>query len=699
MVQMVSSRLERALDLIALGFSDNGIALVAATALLLLASPPVLSQPQCASQKNMTCDLPAPIGLAVASSNPTAVSLSWQHDSPEEEGFRACRKAGAAGPWVRVDDDDLVADSTSHVDVVPVCGGTYAYRVWAYSFVDGLLCESEESNEAAVEVVCVDCVGDTDTGDSDADGVCDDQDVCLGMDSLGDEDHDGFCEDRDRCPGADDSIDLNDDGLPDACERPVPGALLSPESPGQNGQTRLENFGTLLDALFEGPCVTREVPIDGLAHQLPPWFGSSTICTEEELKAVDGIPAQPSFSDYLVVSDELSELAVVTAVGTSESRFLAIDRTIEKLIAGSTLGALPCWLASVEGASPSCANESTATSASVECLLGDSASDASARLGLSYYLAAANQHFAGRADYRSKATALAYAHLEKEYSSLEGDECPLGPWSGERICHWAGGGANTASGPIADLVMWVGYYPDIIRFLLAAYNVTRDSQFLIRAQEVTEQFLLASEFDGSSLTFARVNFRWDLTGSPAPFNEPNDGVEDYYWEQDRAWDAADAPRALWMGDVPRAFRLAGAGDSTAGVVTALESWIAKVQAATEAVVGDEPASCIQWSHSGIPDPGNCGAGYYENGLGSGLYRSLNTAGFRPRIDAALEEFDWEGEPPGGWFGADCMGIYRSVRPINATASSIGLTAAAMGASLFQDGFESVGTARWDRTVD
>ncbi|MEO1084142.1 MAG: hypothetical protein AAFY88_07860, partial [Acidobacteriota bacterium] len=35
------------------------------------------------------------------------------------------------------------------------------------------------------------------TGDSDADGVCDDTDVCLGDDATGDGDNDGLCADRD----------------------------------------------------------------------------------------------------------------------------------------------------------------------------------------------------------------------------------------------------------------------------------------------------------------------------------------------------------------------------------------------------------------------------------------------------------------------------------------------------------------------
>ena len=55
------------------------------------------------------------------------------------------------------------------------------------------------------------CVGDTATGDSDGDGVCDDQDFCFGDDTTNDTDGDGVCDDAD-CDSDDPSV-----GLFDAC--------------------------------------------------------------------------------------------------------------------------------------------------------------------------------------------------------------------------------------------------------------------------------------------------------------------------------------------------------------------------------------------------------------------------------------------------------------------------------------------------
>ncbi|RZW42485.1 MAG: T9SS type A sorting domain-containing protein [Flavobacteriaceae bacterium] len=68
--------------------------------------------------------------------------------------------------------------------------------------------------------------------DSDADGICDSDDVCPGFDDTidldgngipdgcdcEDSDADGVCDTDDVCPGFDDSIDSDGDGIPDGCD-------------------------------------------------------------------------------------------------------------------------------------------------------------------------------------------------------------------------------------------------------------------------------------------------------------------------------------------------------------------------------------------------------------------------------------------------------------------------------------------------
>jgi hypothetical protein len=86
--------------------------------------------------------------------------------------------------------------------------------------------------------VCGSCLGADASGDSDADGVCDNLDTCPGGDDatdgdgdgvpnacdvciadyLNDSDYDGTCDSVDLCPGGNDQADVDADGVPDDCD-------------------------------------------------------------------------------------------------------------------------------------------------------------------------------------------------------------------------------------------------------------------------------------------------------------------------------------------------------------------------------------------------------------------------------------------------------------------------------------------------
>jgi hypothetical protein len=86
--------------------------------------------------------------------------------------------------------------------------------------------------------------------------------------------------------------------------------ILQPTDPGQNGQTRSQNFLALVHDLYANDFhPTHRVVVNGKTLQAPPWYSSSTDCDVPHLQGNNGMIASPSFSDYLVVSDELSELA------------------------------------------------------------------------------------------------------------------------------------------------------------------------------------------------------------------------------------------------------------------------------------------------------------------------------------------------------------------------------------------------------
>jgi hypothetical protein len=332
---------------------------------------------------------------------------------------------------------------------------------------------------------------------------------------------------------------------------------------------------------------------------------------------------------------------------------MEIHNTIEAM-ESTTYPGLPCWIAEVNGNSITCRSQ-------------DTASDATARIGLAYYQAANNPEFppASQAIYRAAGDALAALHLDVEYAT----GCYTSSVTGNVLCDWIGGGGNTASGSVGNLTMWIGYHQDIARFLLAAYESTGSSVYAERAEDVVDQWLTASTFNGSDLTFGRFNFSWNTGVSPiAP--EPGNP---YFWNQGRAWDDADAPRALWMGDLLRAVSLATAGAPLSSTYIKLSQWVQLVlnngsQTAT--------TSCIQYNQNGSWVTGNCGTDYYYNGLGAGLHTYHSTSTLDDKIDTALGQYGWTTSQT--WNSAPCFGIYRGIRPVKALASAIGLDATTYG---------------------
>ncbi len=85
--------------------------------------------------------------------------------------------------------------------------------------------------------------------DADGDGAGDSCDVCNGNDSSGDSDADGFCDNNDNCPNDANSnqLDSDGDGLGDACDAPAPCIADSYED-----NDTLANATTLTQGSFGG---------------------------------------------------------------------------------------------------------------------------------------------------------------------------------------------------------------------------------------------------------------------------------------------------------------------------------------------------------------------------------------------------------------------------------------------------------------
>jgi len=438
--------------------------------------------------------------------------------------------------------------------------------------------------------------------------------------------------------------------------------LVSPSREGSDDGTLLENFHALVDDLYASDAV-QTIEVAGKTHLTPPWFASSTECSAAQLKDGEGEIESPSFDDFALNGDELSELAIVLSLSDDPERMEEIHHTVEAMSSPVYAG-MPCWLARVRTGPP----------ASIECIRDDTASDVTARIGLAYYHAAHNPHFpqADRDLYLAEANALVDLHLAKEYAS---GETFLSRVTHDAIADWVGGGANTAES-LAGLKMWIGYHQDIAMFLLAAHAATGENVYLQRAQDVVDQWLMASEFDGETLTFGRFNFAWDTTADPYLDPKPGDA---YWWQQNRAWDAADAPRSLWMGHVLRARVLATGGAPAPEAYEDLSAWIAAILATDTQT---PTTSCVEYNQDGsVPiettgTPKNCGTDYYYNGLGAGLLTFHATAWLETKLDTTLPQYGWSGGKT--WNGAPCFGLYRGVRPLKALAAALGLDAATFG---------------------
>ena len=432
-------------------------------------------------------------------------------------------------------------------------------------------------------------------------------------------------------------------------------SIVSPGATGEDGDTLLANFETLVDDLYASDAV-QIVQIGGEDYIVPPWFSSSTECAEANLKDGEGEIPSPSFDDFAVNGDELSELALVTALADDSARMSAIDRTIGAM-ESPTFSGMPCWLARVQTGPP----------ATIECIRNDTATDVTARIGLAYYHAAVNPHFpqAERDVYLQKANDLAALHLDREYAHNEPFHSSV---TGSLISDWVGGGATTAMS-LDGLVMWIGYHQDVALFLLAAYQATGDSTYLERAEDVVDQWLVASGYDGSNLSFGCLQYKWNTSGDPlVPIPNWSPCTDDGL-----AWDDSDAPRALWIGHTLRARDLVTSGAPPSGAFADLADWI-------ELLIGTgtqtSTTACIQYNLDGSEISGNCGTDYYYNGLGAGLVTYSRPTWLQSKLDTILPQYGWSANKT--WNSAACFGIYRGIRPVKALAAALGLESSTYG---------------------
>jgi hypothetical protein len=415
--------------------------------------------------------------------------------------------------------------------------------------------------------------------------------------------------------------------------------LLNPNANGLWGDTRSQNYDTLIEAWFKQPNVIQTVSCSQGTCLWVPWYTSSSACTQNELQRGQNcnLPSVDMQNNCLV-TDEFSQVGMALAMGTNEQRFQQWVNTVREL-KSDKYGQLPVWRAS---RGPSSINADYTKNQ-------DDASDASARVIIALYTASNSEFFspARKAEYKSFADTLSADFLKHDFDKT----CRPGR-GGRQICNWLGSGAATGTSGRIDTTdfSYAGYYGDAVLALLAAYKSTGYQTYLRAAQDTTETYLLAAKYDGGSFKVPPKAFRWDVTGS-VPNAVCTTGCAQ------GTWDDSDAVRAVTLCKARYHAELMGvtlSGD----LDEYCDDWFS-----SGGVKAD--AYSIQYTFDGKPT-NSPQRGFYQNGLAAQL--AFHQGSVRSYIDEAVSHFD-RGTQTFDRYA--CMGVYRQAFPIVALGSAIG----------------------------
>jgi hypothetical protein len=430
--------------------------------------------------------------------------------------------------------------------------------------------------------------------------------------------------------------------------------LIPPSEQGPFGRTRLEMFDYLVGVWFRTDRnVVKSVSCPYGQCLWVPWYMHSDLCTAQDLHTKCGV-SPTTFENNCLASDELSQVGMVVAMSTRQDAFDQWVATVRTLMAGPSGQALPVWQAKRQDG----VIDTNVTS--------DDASDATARIILALYIAAASPRFPDaikKTTYRQLGDTLARPFLDRDFVTL-----PLTGSTGATIANWLAGGHVTAeSNPdLSGAVSFAGYFGDVILALVAAYRSTGDPSFSAAARDTAEAYLTAARYDGTKFVVPPMQFEWRVTGSRGEIACTNG-----YCTQ---WDDADAPRAVSVCKAIGAARLAGV-DLGPNLSRYCEQWLASDGVAPDAY---QRQYFVDGQRVAPPQ-----GGYHNNGLGAALNFTPANQHLRLKLDEAIgahfvpekDSFDW----------TNCMGVYNPAFVLVNLGSAIGLDLGAfvpLGTSLY-----------------
>lgn len=394
--------------------------------------------------------------------------------------------------------------------------------------------------------------------------------------------------------------------------------LVDPNSTGFGGQTRAQNHATLVDAWWNNSAVVQALTCPTGACAWVPWYSSSSACAVAQLNDCN-IPGGATATQNCMVTDELSQVFLVTAQGTNESRVQQLVRTLDAI--DNTPSGLPAWKVRRNGNALDFSQSDN----------GNSASDADARILIALYTAANSSYFSAsaKADFRTRADALAANFLAHDFRN--------DPRGG--ITYWLAGGANQASGGLgSNGFSYAGYYGDAVLALLAAYRSTSNANYRTAAQDTVNAYLLAAGYNGSHFTVPPIQFHWNTAFTPP--QPACDRCGD--------WDYDDAPRATSICKAKYAAALAGV-TLPAALDTYCQSWMSSGGVTSTAYK-------VQYQLNGTP-LGTLQDGPWENGLGAALNFANSTADLPTRLNRVGQHYAGGN---GIWDDPSlCYGVYRN----------------------------------------
>lgn len=415
------------------------------------------------------------------------------------------------------------------------------------------------------------------------------------------------------------------------------------------------DYDAIALAMLNSPGVTqtRACDVNGSIVQclFVPKYPASDVCTAFHLDKCFDAEHPPGPGEFCLVTDEFSQLGLVLAMSKDPATVTAFAKwanTVKALSAFTAINQLPAWNARVQ--------IDGAGQASIDPWNFDDASDATARIILALYIAAASpQHSANRAAHEELANLLAnrFAHFDLRDTR--------NAYGGGRF--WLAAGKNAAANAVtnANPFTWTGYFGDVALAMIAAYRATGETRYADLASDAIANYLQATGFT-TGFAVPPVKFSWSLTPLP-PTAVPREDFSGH-------WDDADAPRAV---NVCKAAYFLDIGDVPIddGVQASLADYCAYWME-SDGVLNGAAEYQRQYYLNGTRF-GLRSLHYWNTGLGAALNFYLCPADLKRRLDAAAAQYDTAAKVFRRDNGENesCLGVYSHAFFIANFGSAIG----------------------------